>query len=202
MSMDKLIFKNDKRSLRTRTQIKTALMSLLKSKSPNAITVSEITTLANVNRNSFYTHYTSIADVMSDIYKSIFDLFSEVYDKYSYADIIENPYSFMKEITLILVENSAFSEYVMFSKDSGKLVQDLIDNFTDKFYVKYMESRNDPNESVPYLINFLVGGTIEMLYRWFKNGKSVPIETLLLSVSAMIKEGILSARSVKRELNN
>ena len=200
--MEKLIFKNDKRSVRTRTQIKTALMTLLKTKSPNSITVSEITTLANVNRNSFYTHYSSIADVMSDIYKSIFDLFSEVYDKYSYADIIENPYPFMKEITLILVENSAFSEYVMFSKNSGKLVQDLIDNFTDKFYVKYMESRNDPNEAVPYLINFLVGGTIEMLYRWFKNGKNVPIETLLLSVSAMIKEGILSARSVKRELNN
>jgi AcrR family transcriptional regulator len=176
-------------------------MVLLKNKSPDAISVCEITSLAHVNRNSFYTHYKSISDVMVDIYESIFAIFSEVYDKYSYSELIENPYPFMKEITLILIENSAFSEYVMFSKDSGKLVQDLIDKFTDKIYVKYLDYRKDNNPNVPYLINFLVGGTIEMIYSWFKNSKNVPIEDLLISVSTMIKDGISLARSVKRELN-
>ncbi len=198
--MDKLVFKNDKRSVKTRNQIKTTLMFLLKTKSRDNITISEITELANVNRNSFYTHYKSISDVMSDIYQSIFEQFQEVCDKYSYFELIEEPYHFLKEITLIIVDNSAFSEYVMFSKDSGKLVQDLIDSLSDIIYTKYLDARKDTNPSVPYLINFLVGGTIEFIYHWYKNGKSVPIEHLVTSVSAMIREGVFSARTVKREL--
>lgn len=194
-------FKRDKRSEKTRSKIKTALMFLLTSKSPNEISISEITILAHVNRNSFYTHYKTVDDVLTDIYESIFSVFDEIYNKYSYTDIIENPYPFMKEITLVLIDNSAFSEYVMFSKDSGKLVQDLIDNFTDKFYEKYMNFRNDPNPIVPYVIKFIVGGTIEMLYSWFKNGRKDSIEDILVCVSAMIKEGITLARSIKRELN-
>ena len=198
--MDKLVFKNDKRSVKTRNQIKTTLMFLLKTKSRDNITISEITELANVNRNSFYTHYKSISDVMSDIYQSIFEQFQEVCDKYSYFELVEEPYHFLKEITLIIVDNSAFSEYVMFSKDSGKLVQDLIDSLSDIIYTKYLDARKDTNPSVPYLINFLVGGTIEFIYHWYKNGKNVPIEHLVTSVSAMIREGVFSARTVKREL--
>ena len=198
--MDILVFKNDKRSVKTRNQIKTTLMFLLKTKSRDNITISEITELANVNRNSFYTHYKSISDVMSDIYQSIFEQFQEVCDKYSYFELVEEPYHFLKEITLIIVDNSAFSEYVMFSKDSGKLVQDLIDSLSDIIYTKYLDARKDTNPSVPYLINFLVGGTIEFIYHWYKNGKNVPIEHLVTSVSAMIREGVFSARTVKREL--
>ena len=195
-------FKQDKRSTKTRTKIKTALMVLLKTKSVRDISVCEITALAHVNRNSFYTHYKSVNDVLNDIYESVFSMFSEVYNKYAYSDIVENPYPFMKEITLILVDNVAFSEYVVFSKNSNKLVQDLIDNLTDKFYEMYMAYRKDPNPIVPYVINFLIGGTIELIYSWFKKGRKDSIEDILICVSAMVKEGVISARSIKRELIN
>lgn len=200
--MEKLSFKKDKRSVRTRTQIKMALMVLLKNKPTDTITVSEITALAHVNRNSFYTHYKTISDVLSDIYESVFEMFSEVFDKYSYLELIEDPYYFLKEITLILLENPAFAEYVMFSKDSSKLVQDLIDSLSDIIYQKYMDARNDSNPSVPYLINFLVGGSIELIYRWHKQGRNAPIDMLIKSVSAMIKNGVTSARIVKSDLKN
>ena len=195
-------FKQDKRSTKTRTKIKTALMVLLKTKSVRDISVCEITALAHVNRNSFYTHYKSVNDVLNDIYESVFSMFSEAYNKYAYSDIVENPYPFMKEITLILVDNVAFSEYVVFSKNSNKLVQDLIDNLTDKFYEMYMAYRKDPNPIVPYVINFLIGGTIELIYSWFKKGRKDSIEDILICVSAMVKEGVISARSIKRELIN
>lgn len=200
--MEKHIFKTDKRSLRTRQQIKMALIVLLKTKSPNNITVSEITALANVNRNSFYTHYKAISDVMSDIYESILSMITDVLTKFTYVEIVDDPYPFMKEITLLITENAAFSEYVMFSKDSGKLVQDLIDAFTDSFYEKYLVERKDGNPNVPYLINFIVGGTIEFIYRWYKSGRDVPIENLVKNVSYMIKDGVFAARSVKREEKN
>ncbi|MBO5713735.1 MAG: TetR/AcrR family transcriptional regulator [Clostridia bacterium] len=200
--MENLVFKKDKRSTKTRSKIKTALMVLLKTKSPRDITICEITTLAHVNRNSFYTHYKTIHDVMTDIYESVFVVFSDIYNKYSYNDIILNPYTFMKELTLILIENSAFSEYVMFSKHSGTLVQDLIDNFTEAFYDKYIEFRQDANPIVPYVIKFLISGTVEIIFSWFKNGRKDSIEDILVCLSGMIKDGIVSARSIKLELSN
>ena len=54
---------SDKRVIRTKKAIRTALFKLMESKDIASITISELTTLANVNRRTFYTHYSNITAV-------------------------------------------------------------------------------------------------------------------------------------------
>lgn len=190
------ILKNDKRSVRTRSVIRKAVMVLLKTKRIDEINVSEIAKIALISRNSFYTHYNTVLDVLDDIFNDISFRFDEILLRYEYNELINNPYPMLKELSAPLVENSAFAEFVVFSKNSTFIVQGIIDSLTDRFYKIYINSRQD-SIKVSYLINFLVSGSVQFVYKWFKDGKNVPFNDVLLQVSALVKEGIKMLREVK-----
>ncbi len=198
--MDK-VKKIDKRSLRTRSLIKKAVIVLLKKKRPNEIAVTEVTKIALISRNSFYTHYNSVNDVLEDIFSDVLDNFDTVLSKYEYSEFEKNPYPCLKEISLPLIANSAFSEFVIFSKNSNSFVQGIIDALTDKFYKKYINNRGSAHDSIPYLVNFLVAGSINFVYKWFKDGKNVPFDKILKDISVLITEGIVMIRNVKNQAN-
>ena len=72
----------DKRILKTRKSICDALLKLIETKSSNKITVTEIASLAQIERKTFYLHYNSIDDVYKDIEKSISKELEEEANKY------------------------------------------------------------------------------------------------------------------------
>jgi len=191
--------KIDKRSLITRSLIKKAVIVLLKKKRPNEIAVTEVTKIALISRNSFYTHYNSILDVLDDIFNDVLDSFDLVLSKYDYSEFEKNPYPCLKEISVPLIANSAFSEFVIFSKSSNSFVQGIINALTEKFYNKYLQNRGTSNENIPYMVNFLVAGSINFVYKWFVDGKVVPYDVVLKDISNLITEGIKMIRNIKNE---
>lgn len=193
-------FKNDKRSLRTREYIKNALISLLKNKSPEDITIIEITKLADVSRNSFYTHYKNVSDVLIDVYYDVIGRIETIMQKYSYEDFITNPYPLLNDFTKPFIDNSAFSEYIVFSKNSSLFIQGFVDALTEQFTIVYYKERGNNNPAMPYLINFLVSGIIGFIYKWLRDKKPVPFEEVLNQASLLIKASIVSIRDIKKEI--
>ncbi len=193
----KFIFKTDKRSLKTRDRLKKATNILLKNNSQK-ISVSKITSLAKLSRNTFYTHYSDIADVYNDIFCDIMANFETIFRKYNYVEFLENPYPFIKELVVATEVNSAFSENVLFSKTSNGLVQILTDEMSMRFYGLYLQSRGDENPIIPYLISFLVSGVVEIIHKWYKEGKVVNLDKVLISVNQIVKDGVVMLRDVKK----
>ncbi len=193
--------KNDKRSLRTRSVIKKSVMVLLKSKRLEDIGVSEIAKIALISRNSFYTHYNSVSDVLDDIFLDVITRFDEIIVKYDYDEFVENPYPMLRELSIQLTDNSAFSEFVVFSKNSSVLVQRIIDTLTERFYTVYTKKRGEFS-NVAFLINFIVAGSIHFIYKWYRDGKPAPFDDILLQISKIVKEGITMLRDVKNSYKN
>ena len=54
--------KTNKNGLRSRKLIRQALLSLLKTKNPDDITIKDIVDEANINRATFYAHYSCLRD--------------------------------------------------------------------------------------------------------------------------------------------
>ena len=81
---------NDKRCLRTRLAIKSALLSLLEDKPLAKITVSELAETAQVNRKTFYNHYPDINSVLYDIESVFLDDIFAIINKNNIWDEIEN----------------------------------------------------------------------------------------------------------------
>ena len=58
---------NDRRITRTKLAIRTALVALIEEKGFDVLTVKDITTLANINRGTFYLHYQDKFDLLKQI---------------------------------------------------------------------------------------------------------------------------------------
>ncbi|MGN1272886.1 MAG: TetR/AcrR family transcriptional regulator [Lactobacillus sp.] len=70
--------KTDRRILYTLSVIKDAFLKLIKQKSYNQITITELCRLADITRSTFYIHYNSITDVLNDVLDDALQLTSNV----------------------------------------------------------------------------------------------------------------------------
>ena len=72
--------KSESKYFNTAIKMDLALISLLKTKPLDYITVSEICSTAKVNRSTFYLHYDNIGDLLNETTKYLFDSFQSYYN--------------------------------------------------------------------------------------------------------------------------
>lgn len=73
--------KIDRRIVKTKRAISGALLQLLDTKEPEDITITELTTCADINRKTFYLHYTCIKDVAVELQKKLRAGFADMVDE-------------------------------------------------------------------------------------------------------------------------
>ncbi|MBO5851115.1 MAG: TetR/AcrR family transcriptional regulator [Clostridia bacterium] len=193
------ISQNNKQSASTRVRIKKAVAVLLKDRAVEDIKVTEITSLSGVSRNTFYTHYAKISDVLKEITSDLILDFESVFTKYKYSEFSSNPKPFIKELVSMCKKSPAFLEYVVFSNNANGILQGTIDAVTDKFYKIYRLERGEDNYLVPYLISYLISGVAQYLYKWFKDGQKINSDELINQLSSLIKNSVSVLRGVKNE---
>lgn len=168
---------NDRRVKRTKKALREALLTLLRDKSINEITVTELTSLADVNRATFYFYYTDLIDMLQQIQNEAYEAFSAV----------------VKKATVQVSTIDGFTEYAerlfTFCKDNETLVRFIINNDVNSklyTYVQQLMLTNIPNtkeifgENNPakYLSNFVITAMIGICIDWLDDGMKVSAHDL------------------------
>ena len=71
--------KQDLRVVKTQENLRRALLTLLKSKPLETITVAELCRHANINRGTFYLHYKDVLEVFKKYFEVIVEDFGKAY---------------------------------------------------------------------------------------------------------------------------
>ncbi|GAA0116235.1 TetR/AcrR family transcriptional regulator [Clostridium senegalense] len=183
----------DKRSVKTKKRLEDILFNLLKVKDINKITVKEITTLADINRSTFYDHY-------SDIY----DLLESVQNKILYDINAIN-----KNITINSFNNSDLNQLsilLKYIKDNKEVFKILLNGhgnmqfmasfrriITEKFLKDVIGKSTHINKEHYNLISsFYISGCIGLIQNWVKNDTKIPIEKLKEIMNVLIVNSISS----------
>jgi AcrR family transcriptional regulator len=87
-------------AIRSRKLIRQAYVELIKEKDINKITVTDIVTKADINRGTFYAHYTGIHAISEQIGNEIISALFEFLDEFKNSRLIENPLPFLTNIAL------------------------------------------------------------------------------------------------------
>ncbi len=127
----------DLRIQRTKNAIKTAFLELRNKKSIEKITVTELTKLANINKATFYLHYSDIYDLSDEIENGLIDeilIDIQVVDKF-----FENPQDYAIMIFEAFVAHREQLDCI-FSSSRRALLSDKIEK-----RVKAMMFENYPN---------------------------------------------------------
>lgn len=192
---------NDRRVKRTKKALRDALLTLLNEKSINEITVTELTSLADVNRATFYFYYTDLIDMLQQIQNEAYEAFTAVVKKASV------------EVSTI----DGFTEYserlLTFCQENEELVRFIINNDVNSrlySYIKHLLLVNIPNTKevfsddnpAKYLSNFVITAMIGICIDWLDDGMKVSPHDLAKLCANLYINGSYKTKQLYADVEN
>jgi len=183
------MIKTDRRARRTRAAISEAFIKLLTQKEISKITVREITELADINRATFYLHYTDVYQVLEEIENELASSFFELVDKYDLKELIHDPYPILKAIGDGIEGKPLFAKFVLNSATSSNYFMKIKTELKRRIITTY---DTEVASELYYALTFIIAGTLDSYEEWFENNKPIPLETLCKNTSKFISGGVKS----------
>lgn len=130
--------KTDLRIIKTKRAIYNALIELLHKKGITKITVAELAQKAEINKGTFYLHYSD----MHDLYQfALKEHLRQIVDQVDFMDLfITNPNKFSRNLVLRSFSNPIFKSDPFFSKENSLFNQSAQLYFCNALTEKVLES--------------------------------------------------------------
>ena len=170
-------------------------MALLRTKPLKSITVKELTDLADVNRATFYAHYSDVFDMAGQLRSSLRDVFRSLVE--AHADELERGRyrGLLADIFAYFDKNEEALSVVLGPNADGSFLNDIIEvvRTASMQAVASASGRDgapDPFVDAPALCNyhfyFLAGGVSSILKTWVDHGRTEPIDVMVDVANAYV----------------
>lgn len=152
----------DVRIVKTKEKLKKTIVSLLKVKPVDEITISEICSAAGINRNTFYSHYSDVKSLLEEVKAQYLEVFlSDISSNSKYNE------NFQKFITSILenMRNNIEISKLLFDDQGGEVFLKTVIRFAvpDDLMSLNFESSNISSEDI---YQFMIGGIVNLIQVW------------------------------------
>lgn len=178
----------DLRVVKTRRTIRSALIELMREKELGAITVSELSKRAMINRKTFYRHYRTVNDVVAELENEILSEFSDIL-KSANKSVLDAG-SVFREISGLIVKRKELFDLM-------KLNPDVFSNGRIKAMLRRaleVSLRNscalEDETTLSAVSEFMVSGVLALYAGWFDGGCSGDLEFLTEISVKMVTEGL------------
>lgn len=165
--------KNNRRTTMTKRLLKESLFELLKEKPISRISVKELCEVADLNRSTFYLHY-------SDQYELLAEVENEV---------VEKTAEYLKNVSNGIYTPNYISAFLGYIKDNASVFSILL---TQPEHLKFQDTLikevlGDLKEGLPlsykglakdYAFNFMVHGSLQIIRDWINSSFELPTEEI------------------------
>ena len=190
----------DLRVIKTRQNIKNAVLELMSEKTISSITITDVSKKAMINRKTFYRHYNSVDEVIMEIEE----------------DILSTLYSLLNKNNTSCLEIGIVLEYIgktiQMYKDtlyktlklspeyiySGRL-KELLRKTTEVSIKKVVGITNDSTLRV--MSQFLVSGVLSVYAEWLENDCKESLE-FIVKTTRKISHACLSNLLAEEDIKN
>lgn len=158
----------ENRSVRnTKKKLRDGLLSLMEKKPINEISVKELTELVDVNRGTFYFHYTDIYDMLKKMEEEFFVHFCEILQ-----DTVprgEAAYTYLKAIFSVLDENRQFCKIMLGPNGDMQFVEQIKKLVNDTCSHIWYEAAPGADSAKFEMYNaFIINGCIGIFQKWLE----------------------------------
>ena len=184
-------FKNDKRSRKSRQAIKDAFKEMVLTQEMSHIVIKELAEKADVNRKTFYLHYTDVYNVLEDVEDELLDDIKKIFGKFDMNKIKTDPYPLLLAISdgVSGSENETFNKLLFSSTISGNFMRKIKDMLKKELFNSYnFNVSNAPRANI--VLSFIVSGVVDCYRDWYLSDRSESLEELARELSELIKHGI------------
>ena len=177
---------------RSRRLIRDAYVNLMQEKPIDKISISDIVREADLNRGTFYAHYSNPMDVLMEIANEILGDVEGFFADFSFTDFLQNPMPLLLRVEKMLADNLDF--YRRINLNTASI------GFTDqikKILVEYISSnksvpeklRNNPHFTVA--LELFAGGLISVYLGFVLGTIRASAREITETISILISQSAL-----------
>ena len=181
----------DRRVRKTRRQRRECLITLLKEKKVQDITVRELTDMADLNRGTFYLHYKDVFDLLEKTEAELQEDFNQLVCKHDAVDLKQRPSVIFNEIYSLVYDNADLIEILLGENGDLNFVNRLKQLIREKCLKDWMEVFRSGNAAAfDAFFSFIVSGCIGLVQYWLQTGLKETPEQMAKLTEHIITKGI------------
>ena len=181
----------DRRVRKTRRQLRECLITLLKEKKVQDITVRELTDMADLNRGTFYLHYKDVFDLLEKTEAELQEDFNQLVCKHDAVDLKQRPSVIFNEIYSLVYDNADLIEILLGENGDLNFVNRLKQLIREKCLKDWMEVFRSGNAAAfDALFLSIVSGCIGLVQYWLQTGLKETPEQMAKLTEHIITKGI------------
>ena len=180
----------DRRIVKTREAISKAYLDLITEKGTSQISISELAKRANIDRKTFYLHYSSLDDVFSEYVESKFNMIVSVMEEHHY---FESPFNVEKLIDLLdgfYKEEEKLLLAIAGGDSYDELWRKVHDILADKVKDLYAPFVNINASELSAFYDFFTAGVIDVYRRWSLGEYSYDLRHLIEMIGGVARTGL------------
>jgi len=187
-------------ALRSQRFIRQAFMDLLKEKQPDKITVTDIVNRADINRSTFYAHYTDVRNLMEELQREFVEQSVSLLKNADFLEMLRNPKPFLQKWIEIGFRNREL--YTFLGK--AAIATSAIEQFKILLVEKAMSIPEIPEDirkqkNFEIRINFFVGGIINVYQQYLVGNLEATPEEIIDDIAAVITSSAHTILDVRGE---
>ena len=181
--------KSESKYFNTAVKMDLALISLLKKKSFEYITVSELCKTAGVNRSTFYLHYETIGDLLTETTSYLIDVFISYFGEKKNSISLDLVNCELGDLNFISKEYLIpYLNYIKENKDVFAIALSNGNSFSfDKIYGEMfdyifnpiLERFHYPKCDRKYVMRYYLNGITAIVCEWLKDGCEISISDVV-----------------------
>ena len=193
----------DRRARRSRKLLKESLLELMKRKTFSDISVRDVTDAADMNRATFYLHYSGTAELLHSVEEDLLEELQSLVDAHMQETFAVGSVAPVFEPVLdFVIENRETCAILFSSSESSgffQAIQQLVHE-NGAPLVKTWYHPADPRLT-DYLLSFLAWGFMGLLREWFEQDMALP-KAALLSAAQRVADGAAAGLFPPEERGN
>lgn len=192
----------ERRYRRTEKLILDGLVTLLQEKSIKNITVRELADLVDINRSTFYLHYTDIYDLLEKTEQRLLEqLKSAAAEEWQNEFSPDHFFRFLEQAFTILAENAPLCSALMGANGDITFIRTIEDLVQEKgIQTLHSFAPADISEQdLQYVTTYVLTGCVGLIGHWLKNGCPESPTHMAELCLLLLREGVSSIKVVSEK---
>ena len=180
--------KIDRRIVKTKRAINGALLQLLDTKEPEDITITELTTYADINRKTFYLHYTCIKDVAVELQKKLRTGFAELVDEACVSEGSFSPTAFLSLLREKISANPDFFRAFCLKGTCDYFARTIGDSAIEKLLSVYRTSSVKNSATLRLSVMGMAAGVMQIYLDWARYPSNLTLDEVTAVASRFAEQ--------------
>lgn len=188
--------KRNRNAIRSQRLIRQAFVNLIKTKPADRISITDIVNEANINRATFYAHYSCLKDLTDEIEQEVIDRLMALLSDFKLENFFSNPAPLLLQISIFIAEDPDYYKTLVTAPESGLFIEKLM-----SIFINYMEEDQsialEVRKSKSFHIRalFFAGGLVSLYLQWFQGKIDCSLYDIPLEVSKLFQRNEINCKT-------